>query len=50
MATFFDKFRKYAKDYTRERPAKEPDTYGHLSEVLKSSIAIKGILTKKRST
>lgn len=49
MATFFDKFRKYAKDYVRERPAKEPDAYGHLSEALFSTLSIKGLISEKRS-
>ncbi len=47
MATFFDKFRRYAKDYVRERSTKEPDTYGHLTESVTSRLAIKGILTRK---
>lgn len=49
MATFFDKFRKYAKDYTRERPGLEKGDYGQMSEVLASTLAIKGVMTKKSS-
>lgn len=47
MATFFDKFRKYAKTYTRERIAKQADDYGYNDEVLTSSETISGILTTK---
>lgn len=47
MATFFDKFRKYAKDYSRERYTKTKDAYWYWVESLVSTTAIKGILTKK---
>ena len=47
MATFFDKFRKYAKDYSRERHTKTKDGYGFGVESVASTLAIKGILTKK---
>ena len=47
MTTFFDKFRKYAKDYSRERHTKTKDWYGFGVETVASTVAIKWILTKK---
>lgn len=41
MATFFDKFRRYAKDYVRERSAKTSGAYGNAVPGTPSQLAIK---------
>ncbi len=47
MATFFDKFRKYSKDYIRERPTKTTGEYGNKVTTSSDQIPIKGIITRK---
>lgn len=50
MTTFFDKFRRYAKTYSRERQTKAADAFGHLSVTSTQTATVKGILTKRRSS
>lgn len=49
MATFFDKFRKYTKDYVRERTTWTKDVYGQMVPVSTSSVTVRAIITTKRS-